>query len=261
MSLSYPVVILAGGLGSRLSEETGIKPKPMVEINGKPILWHIMKLYSHFGFNNFIICLGYKGYVIKEYFYHYFLHSSDLTINLGTNTTQYHHSTTEPWQVTLVDTGLESNTGGRIKRIAKYVQSDTFFLTYGDGVADVNIASLLDFHVKGGKLATLTTVQPSGKFGVLSLSSDFSVDSFIEKPKNGGWINGGFFVLNRKIFDYIENDTTSIWEKAPLEKLASENQLLAYPHHGFWKPMDTLKDMLDLNEIAKAGTPPWAVWA
>ncbi len=261
MDSSHQVVILAGGLGTRLSEETVIKPKPMVEIGGKPILWHIMKLYSHYGFNDFVICLGYKGYLIKEYFYHYFLHSSDITIDLNSNEISYIHSHSEPWRVTLVDTGADSNTGGRIKRIERHITGETFFLTYGDGVSDVHLPSLLDFHLTSGKLATLTAVQPTGKFGVLTLTDRFGVASFIEKPKSGaGWINGGFFVLNRGVFNYIHNDTSSIWEKEPLEKLASEGELIAYLHHGFWKSMDTLKDTIDLNAFATSGIPPWAVW-
>ena len=261
MGFSHQVVILAGGLGTRLSEETVIKPKPMVDIGGKPILWHIMKLYSHYGFNDFVICLGYKGYLIKEYFYNYFLHNSDLSIDLRTNDMSFINSHAEPWRVTLVDTGADTNTGGRIKRIEHHIKGDTFFLTYGDGVSDVDIPALLNFHEKSGKLATVTAVQPSGKFGALTFSKSFAVESFIEKPKTGaGWINGGFFALNRGIFDYIPNESTSMWEREPLEALASDGQLVAYPHHGFWKSMDTLRDRMDLDVLADTGTPPWAVW-
>ncbi|SNZ06196.1 glucose-1-phosphate cytidylyltransferase [Persephonella hydrogeniphila] len=253
------VVILAGGFGTRLSEETDIKPKPMVEIGGKPILWHIMKIYSAYGFNDFIICLGYKGYVIKEYFANYFLHMSDVTIDLKNNQMEIHNVKTEPWKVTLIDTGLNTMTGGRIKRIQPYIENETFMLTYGDGVGNINIRELLEFHKKHGKYATLTAVQPSGRFGALDLN-DNEVKAFKEKPKgDGAWINGGFFVLEPKIFDYIEGDET-VWERDPLENLAKDGQLMAYKHTGFWKPMDTLRDKRELETLWQSGNPPWKVW-
>lgn len=253
------VVILAGGFGTRLAEETEIKPKPMVEIGGKPILWHIMKIYSHYGFNDFIICLGYKGYVIKEYFANYFLHMSDVTIDLRDNRMTVHNARAEPWTITLVDTGLNTMTGGRIKRVMSYIGSETFMMTYGDGVADVNIPELIDFHRKNGKIATLTAVQPSGRFGALELAEDLVV-KFQEKPKgDGGWVNGGFFVLEPAVFDYIEGDET-VWEKEPLENLARDRQLVAYKHYGFWKPMDTLRDKLELERLWQSGKAPWKIW-
>jgi glucose-1-phosphate cytidylyltransferase len=253
------VVILAGGFGTRLSEETDIKPKPMVEIGGKPILWHIMKIYSHYGFNNFVICLGYKGYVIKEYFANYFLHMSDVTIDLKNNKMEIHNVKAESWKVTLVDTGLNTMTGGRIKKIQSYIGNETFMLTYGDGVGNINIKELLDFHKKHGKYATLTAVQPSGRFGALDLN-DSEIKAFKEKPKgDGAWINGGFFVLEHQIFDYIEGDET-IWEREPLENLAKDGQLMAYKHKGFWKPMDTLRDKRELEALWQSGNPPWKVW-
>ncbi|WP_457625254.1 glucose-1-phosphate cytidylyltransferase [Persephonella sp.] len=253
------VVILAGGFGTRLSEETDIKPKPMVEIGGKPILWHIMKIYSTYGFNDFIICLGYKGYVIKEYFSNYFLHMSDVTIDLKSNQMEIHNVKTEPWRVTLIDTGLSTMTGGRIKRIQPYVGNETFMLTYGDGVGNINIRELLEFHKKHGKYATLTAVQPSGRFGALDLNGN-EIKAFKEKPKgDGAWINGGFFVLEPQIFNYIEGDET-IWERDPLENLAKDGQLMAYKHTGFWKPMDTLRDKRELEALWQSGNPPWKVW-
>jgi len=253
------VVILAGGFGTRLSEETDIKPKPMVEIGGKPILWHIMKIYSSYGFNDFIICLGYKGYIIKEYFANYFLHMSDVTIDLKNNQIEVHNVKAEPWKVTLVDTGLNTMTGGRIKRIQKYIGNETFMLTYGDGVGNINIEELLNFHKKHGKYATLTAVQPSGRFGALDLNEN-QVKAFKEKPKgDGAWINGGFFVLEPQIFEYIEGDET-IWERDPLENLAKDGQLMAYKHTGFWKPMDTLRDKRELEALWQSGNPPWKVW-
>ncbi len=254
------VVILAGGLGTRLSEETDTKPKPMVEIGGKPIIWHIMKLYSQYGFNDFIICAGYKGYIIKEYFCNYFLHHSSITVNLASNSVEFHNSSSEPWKVTIADTGVDSMTGGRIKRIQEYVGNETFMLTYGDGVSNVNIPELLTFHKTSGKKATLTTVQPSGRFGSLSLDANNNVASFMEKPKgDGGWINAGFFVLEPSVFDLIEGDST-IWEREPLEMLAKEGELNAFKHHGFWKPMDTLKDKTDLNEMWGLGKADWKIW-
>lgn len=253
------VVILAGGFGTRLSEETDIKPKPMVEIGGKPILWHIMKIYSSYGFNDFIICLGYKGYIIKEFFANYFLHTSDVTIDLKDNKIEVHSVKAEPWKVTLVDTGLNTMTGGRIKRIKPFVENQTFMLTYGDGVGNIDIKKLLEFHKSHGKYATLTAVQPSGRFSALHLEGD-KVKEFEEKPKgDGAWVNGGFFVLEPQIFDYIEGDET-IWEKEPLENLAKDGQLMAYKHTGFWKPMDTLRDKRELELLWQSGNPPWKIW-
>ncbi len=254
------VVILAGGFGTRLSEETVIRPKPMVEIGGKPILWHIMKIYSHYGFNEFIICLGYKGYMIKEYFANYFLHTSDVTIDLQTNTILAHHSRTEPWKVTLVDTGLHTQTGGRIKRIKEYVGNETFMATYGDGVANVDIRELLQFHRSHGKLATLTAVQPPGRFGALALEDDGFVSKFTEKPKgDGAWINGGFFVFEPGIFDYIDGDDDQL-ERDVLAPIAEDGQLMAYKHYGFWQPMDTLREKRKLEELWASGKAPWKIW-
>jgi glucose-1-phosphate cytidylyltransferase len=253
------VVILCGGMGTRLREETEYRPKPMIEIGEKPILWHIIKMYSSFGFNDFVICLGYKGYVIKEYFSNYFLHQSDVTIDLGKNSLEVHDSHAERWRITLVDTGLNTMTGGRIKRIRKYVDG-TFMLTYGDGVADVDIGRLASFHKAHGRLATITAVQPSGRFGALDIDSRDHVVSFKEKPKgDNAWINGGFFVLESKVFDYIEGDRT-IWEREPLETLARNGELAAYRHTGFWQPMDTLRDKNQLDELWGTGKPPWKTW-
>ncbi len=254
------VVILAGGLGTRLSEETVLKPKPMVEIGGKPILWHIMKIYSHYGFNDFIICLGFKGYVIKEYFSNYFLHMSNVTFDFANNSMEVHEQYAEPWRVTLVDTGQESMTGGRVRRAAPYLDEDTFMLTYGDGVADVNIAELVSFHKSHGKLATVTSTQPAGRFGALHLAADNSVASFHEKPVgDGAWINGGFFVLQRSMIDHIAGDST-VFEKEPLERLARDGELVAYKHAGFWQPMDTLRDKMHLEELWESGKAPWKLW-
>jgi len=254
------VVILAGGHGTRLSEETEMIPKPMVEIGGKPMLWHIMKTYSQYGFNDFILCLGYKGYVIKEYFSNYFLHTSDVTINLANNDTKVHSTAAEPWQVTLVDTGINTMTGGRLKRIEKYLGKEPFMMTYGDGVSDVDLKELKAFHKKHGKLATVTAVQPLGRFGSLDLNEDNSVNSFLEKPKGDkGWINAGFFVLDPAVIKYIKDDS-SIWEREPLEKIAKEKQLSAFLHKGFWKPMDTLRDKLDLEDMWKKNKAPWKLW-
>ncbi len=254
------VVILAGGFGTRLSEETDIKPKPMIEIGGKPILWHIMKIYSHYGFKEFVICLGYKGYIIKEYFANYFLHQSDVTINLKENNIEVHDSKAEAWKITLVDTGLNTQTGGRIKRIQKYINNETFMLTYGDGVANINIADLLKFHSKYAKYATVTAVQPLGRFGAISLDVQDNVLRFQEKPKgDGSWINGGFFVLEPQVFDYIEGDET-IWEREPLENLAKDSQIIAYKHSGFWRPMDTLRDKRELGELWNTNKADWKVW-
>lgn len=255
------VVILAGGLGTRISEESDFKPKPMIEIGGKPILWHIMKIYSSYGFNDFIVCCGYKGYVIKDYFHHYYMHQADMTIDLGCNTTEYHNSTSEPWRVTLVDTGLDTMTGGRIKRIEPYIGKETFMLTYGDGVSNVNIPALLDLHTKRGRLATLTAVQPSGKFGALDISTKDTVTSFKEKPKgDGAWINGGFFVCEPGIFDYIQAGDATVWEREPLEALADQGQLGAYKHEGFWQPMDMLRDKNELEKLWASGNAPWKRW-
>jgi glucose-1-phosphate cytidylyltransferase len=254
------IVILAGGFGTRLSEETDIKPKPMVEIGEKPILWHIMKIYSHYGFNDFVICLGYKGYMIKEYFANYFTHQSDLTIDLVKNKIEVHDSKVEPWKITLVNTGNNTMTGGRIKRIKNYVNDETFMLTYGDGLGDINIKKLLEFHKRHNKNATLTSVQPLGRFGALDISKEGNVLNFHEKPKgDGSWINGGFFVLEPSIFDYIEGDHT-YWEREPLENLAKDNQLMSYQHHGFWKPMDTLRDKIELESLWNSEKALWRVW-
>ena len=255
------VVLLAGGMGTRLSEETDIRPKPMVEIGGKPILWHIMKIYSHYGFNEFIICLGYKGYYIKEYFYHYFLHNSDVTFDFsGQNPERIVHNTkAESWKVTLVDTGAETMTGGRLKRVQEFIGDETFMMTYGDGVADIDINELMKHHKKSRKKATLSAVQLSGKFGALGINDDL-ITSFQDKPKgDGSWINGGFFVLERSVFDLIKNDTT-IWEREPLENLASSGELTAYKHKGFWKPMDTLRDKIELNAMWETGNALWKFW-
>jgi len=255
------VVILAGGFGTRISEESDLKPKPMIEIGGKPILWHIMKIYSHYGFNDFIICCGYKGYVIKDYFHHYYLHQTDITIDLRKNEIEYHDSSSEPWRVTLVDTGLNTMTGGRIKRIQRFVGDEPFMLTYGDGVSDVNIRSLLEFHKQNKRLATLTAVQPSGKFGALNIDNKNAVIQFQEKPKgDGAWINGGFFVCEPRIFDYIRSGDETIWERQPLEDLSSDGQLGAYKHEGFWHPMDTLRDKNELERLWASGNAPWKVW-
>ncbi|MDD5208144.1 MAG: glucose-1-phosphate cytidylyltransferase [Elusimicrobiales bacterium] len=255
------VVILAGGMGTRLSEETDIKPKPMTEIGTKPMLWHIMKIYSHYGFNDFVLCLGYKGYMIKEYFANYFLHQADVTIDMKNNKMEVHHKKAEPWKVTLVDTGLNTMTGGRIKRVQEYVGKKPFMLTYGDGVADVDLKKLAAYHKKKGGLATMTAIQPQGRFGAVNIAADGAVSSFQEKPQgDGAWINGGFFVLEPGIFDYIKDGDPTIWERAPLENLAADGKLAAYTHTGFWKCMDTLRDKLDLENHWKSGDAPWKVW-
>ncbi|RKR82242.1 glucose-1-phosphate cytidylyltransferase [Mucilaginibacter gracilis] len=254
------VVLLAGGLGTRLSEETTLRPKPMVEIGGMPILWHIMKIYSSYGFNDFVVCLGYKGYVVKEYFANYFLHKSDVTINMSDNSIKVHDSQAEPWKITLVDTGNESMTGGRIKRIQPHIGNEPFLLTYGDGVGDVDIKKLVEFHQANGKYCTVTSVQPSGRFGALNLTENDIVHSFMEKPKgDGAWINGGFFVCEPSVFDYIEGDST-IWEKEPMEQIASEGQMVAFKHSGFWKPMDTLRDKQELENDWALGKAKWKNW-
>ena len=253
-------VILAGGLGTRISEETHLKPKPMVEIGGKPILWHIMKTYAHHGINDFVICCGYKGYLIKEYFANYFLHMSDVTFDMRNNSMQVHQQSAEPWRVTLVDTGESTMTGGRLKRVAPYVQDEeAFCFTYGDGVSDVNITELIAFHKAQQVKATLTATLPPGRFGVLELNGA-KVHSFQEKPRgDGGLINGGFFVLSPSVMDYIDGDSC-IWERAPLESLAQEGQLSAFEHGGFWQPMDTLRDKTHLEELWQSGQAPWKVW-
>lgn len=255
------VVILAGGLGTRISEETTLKPKPMIEIGGKPILWHIMKSYSHFGINDFIICCGYKGYVIKEYFANYFLHTSDVTFDLQQNRMDVHHKFAEPWRVTLVDTGENTMTGGRLKRVASYLDTDdAFCFTYGDGVSNVDIKQLIDYHRNHGLLATLVATYPPGRFGALDIRADQRVTSFREKPKgDGGMINGGFFVLSPKVIDLIANDQTS-WEREPLAQLADSGQLKAFAHDDFWQPMDTLRDKNFLEELWASGKAPWKVW-
>jgi glucose-1-phosphate cytidylyltransferase len=255
-------VILAGGLGTRISEETHIKPKPMIEIGGKPILWHILKIYSHHGINDFIICCGYKGYVIKEYFANYFLHMSDVTFDMSKNSMEVHQRNAEPWRVTLVDTGDDTMTGGRLKLVAPYLQGEEdFCFTYGDGVSDVNITQLIAFHRAHGLQATLTATYPPGRFGALDIDRDQCITAFKEKPKgDSGMINSGFFVLSPKVIDLISDDQT-IWERRPLETLAESNQLKAYQHEGFWQPMDTLRDKTHLEELWQSGNAPWKVWA
>jgi len=256
------VVILAGGLGTRLGEETEFKPKPMVEIGGKPILWHIMKIYSHYGFNDFIICCGYKGYLIKEYFLNYYMHNADMTVDLSNNDVEFHNSGAEPWKVTLVDTGLNTMTGSRIKRIQSYVGNEPFLMTYGDGLGDVNIPALLEFHKQHKKLVTMTTVELKSRFGAIAFNEDnVEVMTFQEKPQGGeGWINGGFFVLQPEIFDYISNCNDVIWEKAPLETIAKEGQLAGYKHHGFWKPMDTLREKIEFETLWNENRAEWKLW-
>ncbi|ELH7810913.1 glucose-1-phosphate cytidylyltransferase [Vibrio harveyi] len=253
-------IILAGGLGTRLSEETALRPKPMVEIGGKPILWHIMKMYSSHGINDFIICCGYKGYVIKEYFANYFLHMSDVTFDMKENEMKVHHKRAEAWTVTLVDTGEQSMTGGRLGRVAEYVKNeDAFCFTYGDGVSDVNIAESIAFHKKHGKKATLTATLPPGRFGALDIEFG-KVNSFKEKPRgDGAMINGGFFVLSPEVLKYIDNDSC-VWEQYPLNKLAEEGELMAFEHQGFWQPMDTLRDKINLEELWDSGRAPWKTW-
>ena len=252
-------VILAGGVGSRISEETHLKPKPMIEIGGKPILWHIMKTYSAHGIHDFIICLGYRGYMIKEYFANYFLHNSNVTFDMADNSMKIHENSAEPWKVTLVDTGEKTMTGGRLKRVAPYLDNETFCFTYGDGLSNVDIGALVKLHKKQKTLATVTSVQPPGRFGALSMK-DNKITAFEEKPQgDGSWINGGFFVLSPKVLDYIENDTT-IWEKEPLQRLSEEGQLSAYLHHGFWQPMDTLRDRVHLEKLWESQNAPWKVW-
>ena len=256
------VVILAGGFGTRLSEETYSIPKPMVLIGEKPILWHIMKIYSSYGFNEFVILGGYKCYIIKEYFTNYFLHQSDVTINLSLNKIEILDSQSEPWNVTILDTGLDTLTGGRIKRAEKYLKDATFLLTYGDGVSDINIAELVNFHRHHKKAITMTAVQPEGRFGAMEFDEHSNqVNHFMEKPKgDGAWINGGFFVCEPKIFDYIDQGDQTTWERTPLEKLAAKGELFAYRHDGFWKPMDTLRDKIQLEELWNKNKAPWKIW-
>lgn len=253
-------VILAGGLGTRISEETALRPKPMIEIGGRPILWHIMKIYSAHGLNEFIVCCGYKGYLIKEYFANYFLHMSDVTFDMAENRVDVHQNSAEPWKVTLVDTGEHSMTGGRLKRVRDYLTGEeAFCFTYGDGVADIDISALVGFHKSHGKLATVTAVEPAGRYGALALDGT-KVAGFVEKPKgDGGWINGGFFVLSPSVLDYIEGDGTA-WEWEPLTRLASQGQLEAYRHRGFWQPMDTLREKNMLEDLWQSGKAPWKTW-
>ncbi len=252
-------VILAGGMGTRISEETSVRPKPMVEIGGKPILWHIMKIYSAYGINDFIICLGYKGYMIKEYFANYFLHMSDVTFSMAENKMEVHQKNVEPWCVTLLDTGENTMTGGRLRRVKEYLGSDDFCLTYGDGVGDVDITRLIEFHRQRGTLATLTATQPPGRFGALHLDGS-RITTFVEKPGgDGAWINGGFFVLSPRVIEYIEGDHT-VWEREPMERLAQKGEMSAYLHKGFWQPMDTLRDKNQLEELWASGKAPWKIW-
>jgi glucose-1-phosphate cytidylyltransferase len=254
------VVILAGGLGTRLSEETTVRPKPMVDIGGRPILWHIMKIYAEHGLNEFVVCLGYKGYMVKEYFANYFLHMCDVTFDLAKNQLEVHHSHTEPWKVTLVETGESTQTGGRVKRIASYLDGEEFMLTYGDGVADIDITALLKFHRSERRLATVTGVQPPGRFGSLEMDGTRAI-GFREKPiGDGGWINGGFFVLSREVIDYVDGDHT-VWEREPMERLAREGQLGVYLHKGFWQPMDTLRDRSQLEAMWNNNQAPWRTWS
>ena len=255
------VLLLAGGLGTRLSEETDLRPKPMVEIGGKPILWHIMKTYSQYGFNDFVVLLGYKGYFIKEYFANYFLHQSDVTIDMSNGSLEVLNNSSEPWKVTLLDTGLHSMTGGRIKRAQKFVGDEPFLLTYGDGVADIDITELIRFHKKHGKALTVSSAQPDGRFGALNIDDKNQVQEFKEKPKgDGSWINAGYFVCEPKVFDYITEGDDTIFEQAPLMNLAKDNEVYTYKHHGFWMPMDTLNDKIKLNELCDNKTAPWVVW-
>ncbi|MFA7658002.1 MAG: glucose-1-phosphate cytidylyltransferase [Candidatus Gastranaerophilaceae bacterium] len=255
------VVILAGGLGTRLSEETELKPKPMVEIGGRPILWHIMKIYSHCGFNDFIILTGYKSHVIKDYFINYYTRYSDITVDMEKNAVEIHNHRNEPWKVTMLYTGQDTMTGGRIKKAKEYIGNERFMLTYGDGVSDVNLPELIKFHQKSGRIATMTAVQPSGKFGALIIKDDVKITSFMEKPKGDeSWINGGFFVLEPQIFDYIDDREDVFFEREPLENLARDGQLNAFKHYGFWHAMDTLKDKADLTNLWNNGSAPWAAW-
>lgn len=254
------VVILAGGLGTRISEESHLRPKPMIEVGGKPVLWHVMKIYAAHGVRDFIICLGYKGYMIKEYFANYFLHMSDVTFDMVSNRMEVHQASAEPWRVTLVDTGENTMTGGRLKRVARYLDDEPFCFTYGDGVSDIDVSALTRFHSEQGTLATVTAVQPPGRFGAIDLR-EHRITSFMEKPQgDGGWVSGGFFVLSPKVLDYIEGDAT-VWERGPMEQLAREGQMAAYQHRGFWLPMDTLRDKVQLEELWGSGRAPWKIWS
>lgn len=254
------VVILAGGFGTRLAEETNSRPKPMIEVGGLPLLLHVMKIYSHFGFNDFVICLGYMGYFIKEYFSNYHLHRANVEYDFAAGTTRFFDSVAEPWRVSLIDTGLATMTGGRLRRVRQHLDNETFMLTYGDGVADIDLASLLSFHRSHGRKATITAVQPPGRFGALDLQPSGAVGAFREKPQDeGGWINGGFFVLEPSVFEFLEDDQT-IWERQPLERLATTGQLAAYRHHGFWQPVDTLREKLLLEDLWSRDRAPWKVW-
>jgi glucose-1-phosphate cytidylyltransferase len=256
------VVIFAGGIGTRISEESHLRPKPMIEIGGKPILWHILKIYENYGHNDFIICLGYKGYMIKEYFMNYFIHNADVTFDLKNNQVEVHKSNTESFRVTLVDTGYLTKTAGRLKKVQKHVENETFMLTYGDGLADIDINKLIEFHKDHGKIATVTAIQPAGRFGSLEIQENSTVTKFIEKPKGDGfWINAGFFVLNPQVFDYIEeNSDNTMWEDQPLEKLAANRELAAYKHIGFWKCMDALRDKIELEELWDSNNAKWKLW-
>jgi glucose-1-phosphate cytidylyltransferase len=256
------VLILAGGMGTRLSEETDIRPKPMVEIGGMPILWHIMKIYGSHGFNEFIVLLGYKGYFVKEYFANYFLHQSDVTIDMSTNKMEVHNNSSEPWKITLLDTGINTMTGGRIKRAQPYVGNAPFMVTYGDGVSDVNIDTLLSFHQKHQKKITMTSVQPDGRFGTFEEDAAGKVNKFVEKPRgDGSWINGGFFVCQPEVFDYIKEGDATIFERSPLQNLAQDGELMSYKHLGFWKCMDTLKDKNDLSDMWNSNSAKWKIWS
>jgi len=256
------VVILAGGAGTRLSEETSIRPKPMVEIGGMPILWHIMKIYSHYNYNHFVVLLGYKGYLIKEYFANYFLHRSDVTFDLKKNESNFLNNTSEPWKITLIDTGKDSMTGGRIKHAEEHIENNTFMLTYGDGLSDINLDSLMKFHKSHKKGMTMTSVQPDGRFGVFEADKQGKVTSFLEKPKgDGSWINGGFFVCEPNIFEYIRGGDGTVFETEPMEELAESGELFTYQHKGFWKCMDTLRDKNELREMWESGNPPWKLWS
>jgi len=255
------VLLLAGGFGTRLSEETVIRPKPMVEIGAKPILWHIMKIYSTYGFNEFVVLLGYKGYYIKEYFANYFLHQSDVTIDMSNGKMKILNNSSEPWKVTLLDTGLHTMTGGRIKQAKNIIGDDSFMLTYGDGISDINIDKLVEFHKSHGKSMTMTSYQPDGRFGALNIEENNQVTHFLEKPKgDGGWINAGFFVCEPKVLDYIANDSSVVFEQEPLQNLAKDGEIFTYKHSGFWKPMDSLKDKNDLNKLWDNNKAPWKVW-
>jgi glucose-1-phosphate cytidylyltransferase len=255
------VLILAGGLGTRLSEDTNLKPKPMIDIGGKPILWHIMKIYSEFGFNDFVVLTGYKGYFIKEYFSNYFLHQRDVTINLKNGGIEFHNNTSEPWKVTILDTGLNTMTGGRIKRAQKFIGDEPFMLTYGDGVGNININELIKFHKSHGKYLTMTSAQPEGRFGSINIAEDNKVINFEEKKQgDGGWINAGYFVCESKVFDYIINDTDTVFEQAPLLNLVKDNQVYTYKHKDFWSPMDTPRDKTNLRQMCEDGRAPWITW-